>query len=79
LKKKNRNYTREFELEADCMSEENDLMIRVPPGVQIQNTRVQPDDVGLFLSGLRFESQVHKSQVGELPGSSTPQSKTHDI
>jgi hypothetical protein len=38
---------------------------QVPPGVQDQNTREQPDDVGLFLSELRFESQVRKSQVEE--------------
>ena len=31
-----------------------------------QDTRVQPDVVGLFLSELRFESQVQKSQVEEL-------------
>jgi len=39
---------------------------QVPFGVQNQNTRVQPDDVGMFLSELRFESHVHKSQVEEL-------------
>lgn len=44
------------------------LGVRVPPGVQIQNTRVQPDDVGLFLSELRFESPLQKSQVEELLG-----------
>ena len=35
----------------------------VPFGVLNQNTRVHPDDVGLFLSELRFEPQVRKSQV----------------
>jgi hypothetical protein len=39
---------------------------QVPFGVLSQNTRVQPDDVGLFLSELRFESQVQKSKVEEL-------------
>jgi hypothetical protein len=46
-------------------------VVRVPPGVLIQNSRVQPDDVGLFLSKLRFESQVHKSQAEELIGHKT--------
>jgi hypothetical protein len=40
-------------------------------GVQIQNTRVQPDDVGLFLSELRFESPLQKSQAEELLGHET--------
>jgi len=44
------------------------LGVRVPPGVPNPNTREQPDDVGLFLSELRFESQVHKSHVRELVG-----------
>jgi hypothetical protein len=42
------------------------LGVRVPPGVLDNNTRMQPDDVGLFLSMLKFESQVHKSHVEEL-------------
>jgi len=39
---------------------------QVPFGVPNPNTRKQPDGVGLFLSELRFESQVHKSHVREL-------------
>ncbi|MGW8179271.1 MAG: hypothetical protein ACWGQW_11000, partial [bacterium] len=42
------------------------LGVRVPPGVLNQDTRVQPDNVGLFLSELRFESQVQKARVEEL-------------
>jgi hypothetical protein len=43
--------------------------VRVPPGVQIQNTRVQPDDIGLFLSELRFESREEVATLLELmPG-----------
>jgi len=37
-------------------------------GVPIQKTRAQPDDVGLFLSELRFESRLQKSRVEELLG-----------
>ena len=37
-------------------------------GVLSQNTREQPDAIGLFLSTLRFESQVRKSQAAELLG-----------
>ena len=44
------------------------MSVLVPPGVLNQNTREQPDDVGLFLSELWFESQVQKSQVEELLG-----------
>lgn len=40
--------------------------------VPIQITRVQPDDVGLFLSELRFESQLVNSQVLELTGHNKP-------
>jgi hypothetical protein len=39
---------------------------QVPFGVHNQNTREWPSDAGLFLFKLRFESQVHKSQVEEL-------------
>jgi hypothetical protein len=39
-------------------------------GVLNQSARVQHDLVGLFLSELRFESQVHKSQAAELLGRS---------
>ena len=41
---------------------------RVPPGVQIQNTRVRPSNAGPFLSELRFESRLQKSRVEELLG-----------
>jgi hypothetical protein len=36
---------------------------KVQFGVPNQNTREWPSDVGLFLSELRFESQVQKSQA----------------
>jgi hypothetical protein len=36
---------------------------QVPFGVQIQNTRVRPSNAGHFLSELRFESHLQKSNV----------------
>ena len=41
---------------------------KVQFGVHNQNTREQPDDVGLFLSKLRFESRVQAEELLSLAG-----------
>ena len=56
-----------IELKADLLVRR--LGVRIPPGVQIQNARVQPDDLGLFLSEMRFESREKVATLIELlPG-----------